>query len=178
MALGASHIRLMKDNRAALDISLGARCFRERGYSFGGKLVLQRLGQGNVRDAARDEPDHEPAHSTYPFFVFSAMSFSAWALAAASSPKVLVCVWPVVPMRPKVTVASQPFTEISQNLAALSSINSRRRFSVDGVGAALTTIFDLAPSLTLRVGREVPATSVCKRTNEGNRGTPRSESSW
>ena len=47
------------------------------------------------------------------------MSFSACFLAASASASVLVCVWPLAPIRPKRTVAVLSLVVISQNLAEL-----------------------------------------------------------
>src|SRR5262245_48205133 len=70
-----------------------------------------------------------PGHdSTYPFSVFSSISWSASARALSGEANVFVLVCPSAPILPQRVVMSLPFTQISQNLLDVPSTNSKYRF--------------------------------------------------
>src|SRR5579862_794103 len=77
------------------------------------------------------------------------MSLSTSRRALVASPKVFVCAWPAVPMRPNLTVMEGPDTEMSQNLRDEPPTNSNRRTSpvAEATGAAEGRSVALADSL-------------------------------
>ena len=157
-------------------LALEMRALRERR----GPIKL-----GRKRDASRNfRPLRQAlATSRYPFVAFSPMSLLTCLVAASASASDLVCVCPDVPSRPNVTVTSAPLALISQNLAELPSTNSNRRF-MDCSLVMLSVLMDreTAPAQgdvcgVLVLGCGATSASLRTRTNEGNRGTPRSDSS-
>src|SRR5437016_994493 len=68
---------------------------------------------------------------------------AATALAAAcGSAKVLVLLWPAVPMRPQRVVRLLPSWEISQNLLEVPATNSKQRGFADAAPRGGNTVFE------------------------------------